>query len=303
MKSKLPHLAAFLTGAVISVMVVCNTELGKATSNEVSLIINQAIGVVLTSLMLAVGRKNPKINPPRRSAPLKMWFGGLFGIGVMVLNFYSVLGVGAGLAMAAAVFGQSLTGLLLDQFGLFGMEKRPMGWRKGLATAVSFLGIAVMSFSNDGQFTLLYILMGMVAGVLTMLQMVYNSSFAKLKGPIFSSRQNALSGVLGTILYAFLLFPSETIDGFKMLPGVSPWLIPAGGLLAIVVVTTTNIVIPKIPAVWSALLLSSGQILASVALDSLLYGKFSAPLLMGGALMLAGICLNAAAENSEAKAA
>lgn len=296
MKKSIFYLISFLTGAVISVMVVANTELGRITTNEVSLIVNQAIGVVLTTFILLAGRKNVLINPARQKSRWYMYFGGLFGICVMVCNFYSVLNVGSALAMAAAVFGQSITGLVTDLFGLFSMPKRKQSKLKWISLALSFTGIFIMSLSQSGSFKLVYILMGVLAGIMTMLQMTYNSSFAKAKGAVFSARQNALSGLAGTIIYAALLMPEETLHGFTLLPSASFLSIIAGGTLAIVVVVSTNLVIPRIPAVYSALLLSCGQILTSIVIDTFLYDLFSPSLLIGSLVMLAGIGLNFSAD-------
>ena len=296
MKKSIFYLISFLTGAVISVMVVANTELGRITTNEVSLIVNQAIGVVLTTFILLAGRKNVLINPARQKSRWYMYFGGLFGICVMVCNFYSVLNVGSALAMAAAVFGQSITGLVTDLFGLFSMPKRKQSTLKWISLALSFTGIFIMRLSQSGSFKLVYILMGVLAGIMTMLQMTYNSSFAKAKGAVFSARQNALSGLAGTIIYAALLMPEETLHGFTLLPSASFLSIIAGGTLAIVVVVSTNLVIPRIPAVYSALLLSCGQILTSIVIDTFLYDLFSPSLLIGSLVMLAGIGLNFSAD-------
>lgn len=296
MKKSIFYLVSFLTGAVISVMVVANTELGRITTNEVSLIVNQAIGVVLTTFILLAGRKSEIINPARKKSRWYMYFGGLFGICVMVCNFYSILNVGSALAMAAAVFGQSLTGLVTDLFGLFSMPKRKQSTLKWISLALSFTGIFIMSLSQSGSFRLIYILMGVLAGIMTMLQMTYNSSFAKAKGAVFSARQNAISGLAGTIIYAALLMPEETLHGFTLLPSASFLSIITGGTLAIVVVVSTNLVIPRIPAVYSALLLSCGQILTSIVIDTFLYDLFSPSLLIGSLVMLAGIGLNFSAD-------
>ena len=274
MKKSIFYLVSFLTGAVISVMVVANTELGRITTNEVSLIVNQAIGVVLTTFILLAGRKSEIINPARKKSRWYMYFGGLFGICVMVCNFYSVLNVGSALAMAAAVFGQSLTGLVTDLFGLFSMPKRKQSTLKWISLALSFTGIFIMSLSQSGSFRLIYILMGVLAGIMTMLQMTYN----------------------GTIIYAALLMPEETLHGFTLLPSASFLSIITGGTLAIVVVVSTNLVIPRIPAVYSALLLSCGQIFTSIVIDTFLYDLFSPSLLIGSLVMLAGIGLNFSAD-------
>lgn len=286
MKNTAAYIVSFLTGAVISLMVVANTNLGTLTTNEVSMTVNQAIGVVLTTVILLCGRKNEKIAPPRQKAPWYMYFGGLFGLVVMICNFYTVINIGAALSMAAAVFGQSLMGLLMDLFGLFGLEKRKLDARRWLSVAVSFAGILIMSLASEGAWKVFYILMGILAGVVTMVQMSYNSSFAKRKGAIFSARQNALSGLIGTLVYSFILLPHDTVEGFARLPGTGLVTICLGGVLAIFVVSATNLIIPKIPAVHSSLLLSSGQILASLVFD-----KFSLPLLIGALVILAGIAL------------
>ena len=58
------------------------------------------------------------------------------------------------------------------------------------------------------------------------------------------------------------------------------------------VVVSTSYVIIKIPAVYSALLLSSAQILMSLAIDTIFFDKFSLPLLIGAILMLMGMAGN-----------
>ena len=303
MKNSLCMIASFLTGAVISLMVVANTRLGSATTNEVSMIVNQAIGVVLTTVILIAGHKSTLINPPRRPSRWYMYFGGLFGVVVMICNFYSVLAVGATMAMAAAVFGQSLMGLLMDLFGLFGMQKRKTSGMKWISAAVSFAGIMMMVPASESPRSLTFIFLGILAGIVTMVQLSYNSAFAKAKGAVFSARQNAFSGLLGTVLYAFLLMRDATCAGFTRLPEVSITTAALGGVLAIVVVCSTNLIIPRIPALYSSLLLSTGQILASIVLDAVMYDIFSPMLLAGAIVMLAGIALSFLFERSQRPAA
>lgn len=45
MNARLLCLISFITGAIISVMVTFNTELGTLTTNEVSITINQIVGI------------------------------------------------------------------------------------------------------------------------------------------------------------------------------------------------------------------------------------------------------------------
>ncbi len=279
----------FLTGMIISVMVVANTQLGVALTMGVSLIVNHIIGVVFLSLLLWVGKNTRNINAPRRSAPLYLWFNGVFGLAILNCNYYTIVYTGASLAMASTVFGQSFFSVIFDLTGFMGMKKRKLSNKKIASLAISAVGIVIMALGGEGDFVFGFILLGFFAGALTMTQMVLNSTFASYKGSIFASRHNFLTGLVAGLLFYFITAPKATISGFQALPSVSPLLIVSGGLLAIFVVVSTSYVIIKVPAIYSALLLSSAQILMSLAIDALFFDMFSVNLLAGALLMLVGM--------------
>ena len=58
MKSSLYYIISFITGAVISIMVTFNTEAGRITSSEVSLIVNQIVGIITLEAIMLLARKN-----------------------------------------------------------------------------------------------------------------------------------------------------------------------------------------------------------------------------------------------------
>ena len=291
MGKSLCYIISFLTGAVISVMVTFNTEAGKLTSSEVSLIINQIVGIMTLEAIMLLGRKSSLIKPPKREVKwYRHYFGGLFGVAIISLNYISVSGAGATIAMAGAVFGQSLSGLIFDMTGLMGMQKEKITKRRIISLLICLIGIMIYFFGGDG--INLYIFPSILAGILTMVQMVYNSSLANAKGPFYSARMNVISGLAGALLYAFIFFPETTISGFKAMRDASFPTMVMGGLLACIVVVNTNIVIPRIPAVYSALLLSSGQILAALAVDYVLYETFTPVLLYGTLITLVGIAVS-----------
>ncbi|MDY5931843.1 MAG: DMT family transporter [Candidatus Ornithospirochaeta sp.] len=284
-------LISFLTGAVISVMVVGNTALGNATSNEVSIIINQIVGIALLSAIMLLGRKNQTINPPRRKAGWYLWFGGILGLVVITCNYYSVTGAGTTIAMASAVFGQCLAGLFFDLTGLMGMEKHRITGRRLASIAVSFAGILLMFALSEDGISFAYAIIGIGAGIVTMTQMVYNSLFAKHKGAFFSARNNVISGLMGILLFSAIAVPGKTMEALSQLGNVNPLVIVLGGTLGCVVVVCCNTVIPRIPASVSSVLMSSGQVLTAVLLDACLYGRFELSLLIGALVMVAGIAM------------
>ena len=213
----LNYLLSFITGAVISVMVIFNTELGAVTTTEISTMVNQIVGIIALTLLMFVFRKNKELCPKRVKSHWYMYFGGIFGLFILTFNFYTVIEIGATLSMALAVFGQSATGLFFDLTGLFGMEKKRITKQKWISLAVSFLGILLMSLLSGGSFKPAFLLMGFAAGALTMTQMVYNSTFAKAKGPLFSARQNVISGLVGIVLFSFIVKPQESINAISIL--------------------------------------------------------------------------------------
>lgn len=290
MSKTISYLVAFMTGAVIAIMVVFNTEFGKLTSSEVSLIINQIVGIITLSLIMLVFKKSPAVNPQKKEARWYNYFGGLFGVFIISFNYLTVTGTNATIAMAGAVFGQSLMGLVFDMTGFMGVKKERPDKKRYISLFISLLGI-IMLFISKEHFNALYLIPAVAAGILTMIQMVYNSHLASLKGAFYSARVNVISGLFGSLLYSFIFFSESTAKGFSHLSSTPFYVIVMGGLLACVVVVNTNIVIPKIPAVFSALLLSAGQLIAAVLIDYFLYGIFTLNQLIGALVILIGIAM------------
>ena len=291
MNRTIASILAFLTGAVISVMVIFNTALGEATSNSISILINQIVGIIALTAMMLCFRKNPAVNPERRKAPWYLWGGGLFGLVVITCNYFSVLEAGATIAMGAAVLGQCVAGLLFDLTGWMGMEKRRIGRRRVLSAVMVGAGIIVMLLFAGEDIRGRYALLGVLAGVITMDQMVYNSRFASYKGAFFSARQNVISGLIGIALFAFITDPGGSISALSALPSVPFLTVIGGGTLACFVVVSSNTVIPRIPGADSSALMSAGQVLMAAVLDWAIYSRLYPSLIIGALIMLAGILL------------
>ncbi len=282
-----------LSGMFVSVMVVANTLLGEATTMGVSLLVNHIIGLAFISALLLFGRNKKAIRGPGKPAPWYLYFNGLFGLAILNINFVTILSVGASLAMAAAVFGQALISVIYDLTGALGMQKRSLNRTKVLGLLIGAIGIVVMgNAAEGGSFALFPILLSAFAGMLTMTQMILNSTFATYKGSVRSAQQNFLSGLVAALFFYLLFYRRETVEGFIALSGLPILLIVSGGVLAIVVVILSNYVVVKIPAVYSALLMSAAQILTSLLIDTLFFDRFSLSLLFGALLLLVGMALN-----------
>lgn len=285
------YLLASAIGSMISFMVVFNTKFGELSAMSVSFIFNHAIGVVAITLIMVFLRIKRGKPAQRQKAPWYLWFGGAFGFLILNSNYITIIHIGASLAMATAVFGQSLGSLLFDLTGFMGRKTYAISRKKAFTLSVSFIGIAIMA-SQGGTFAIPYVIIGVLTGIITMIQMVYNSRFAAYKGVFFSARNNVLSGLAIAVVAYALTAADTTLKAFATVGEVPVPLMLGGGLLAVLVVSGTNHVIPRIPAIYSALLLSSSQIITSIVLDYYMYDLFSTRLLIGAIVILIGMLGN-----------
>jgi transporter family-2 protein len=67
----------------------------------------------------------------------------------------------------------------------------------------------------------------------------------------------------------------------------------------VVVVSGSNFVLPKLPVIYSALLMSAAQIITSLAIDYYFYNLFSYPLLIGTLIILLSMVLNVVVDLKE----
>jgi transporter family-2 protein len=292
---------ASIIGATISLMVVLNTRFGEIATMPISFIFNHVIGIVLITVILVILRIKRGKPAVRQKAPWYFWGGGAFGFLILNANFITIVNIGASLAMATAVFGQALGSLLFDLTGWMGRKRYPVSKMKSVTLSICLLGIIIMA-SQGGTFAIPYVIIGTLAGVITMVQMVYNSRFAAYKGIFFSARNNVISGLVVALIVYAIISPAETFQAFSLVPQVPVYLILGGGLLAIVVVSGSNYVIPKIPVIYSALLLSSSQIIASIFLDYYMYDIFSGRMLIGAIVILLGMAGNVWVDYKEMQA-
>ena len=109
---------------------------------------------------------------------------------------------------------------------------------------------------------MLMILLAILGGVLTTLSMIVSSALGKKIGLIQSTIINYIGGLIGGVFILIGMGSTSApsiIDLSKM-----PLYIFLGGIMGVIVVYISNIVIPKIPVVYSTLLMFSGQMICAI---------------------------------------
>ncbi len=133
-----------------------------------------------------------------------------------------------------------------------------------------------------------------LAGAMVILNMTLNARLARELGTFRGTFVNYLVGLSLTAAVA-LLSGALSSRGWQMPEPVYLF----GGALGVLVVASSNMVIPRIPVVYSAALLFAGQIAAGMAIDWLREGTSDPYTGAGAAIVLAGVLLNATLDARE----
>ena len=126
-----------------------------------------------------------------------------------------------------------------------------------------------------------------LAGVLVIMSMSFNSALSRHIGVFQATTVNYVVGLAGVALIVAI---SGSWRGFSL--SGTPWWTLSGGLLGVIVVSASNVVIPRIPVLYVTVLLFFGQLAAGILIDTALTGSPDALRIIGALLVLAGLGVN-----------
>ena len=135
-------------------------------------------------------------------------------------------------------------------------------------------------------------LFAILAGAMVVLSMVMNSQLARGIGIFQGVFINFGAGLL-TALPVYFLCSFLELEAFGDMSYSAPWYAFLGAFFGIAIVASCNVVIPKIPVVYSAVLIFLGQIVTGLILDALVAGHFDPYKAIGAVLITVGLFLNA----------
>lgn len=134
------------------------------------------------------------------------------------------------------------------------------------------------------------IILAMLGGILTTLSMIVNSSLGKKIGVLQSTCINYIVGLICSTLVLVVLGNSinVTTETFAKMP----FYVFLAGAIGVSVVYLSNIIIPKIPVVYSTLLLFVGQVITGIIIDFFVMSEISFSKLIGAIIIILGILYN-----------
>jgi transporter family-2 protein len=285
-----------LVGALVTLMLGVNSRLSLLVGNLVATLVIHAVGLAGVSAVLLVKREEAQ---PGR-LPFYYYLGGFVGVGTVFSSNYVFAALGASLAVALALLGQTLFSVAADATGFMGRRKYPLAARSLPGIGLAIAGVVVIGAAAMGQTVaagawrtrVLAMLLALGAGALPGLSFILNSELGRRKGTMHSTRVNYIVGFGTTLVIAVAVRP-PVAEALHAVVAAGPLLCLGGGLMGIIVVAAMNVIFPRTTAFAATLLLFSGQALAGVVFDVVAEGAFDARKLVGTLLLLAGLAVHA----------
>ncbi|MFR4123211.1 MAG: DMT family transporter [Clostridium sp.] len=140
-------LVALLSGALMSIQGVFNTQVTKQTSLWVSTgWVQFSAFLVCILVWLFTGRQS--IGALWQIENRYTLLGGVIGAFITITVIQSMGTLGPARAAMLIVISQLVIAWVIELFGMFGMEKQPFEWRKLLGMAVAIAGIILFKWEK-----------------------------------------------------------------------------------------------------------------------------------------------------------
>lgn len=275
---------SLLTGVVIAVMIVINGQLTLIYGMVLSTVIIHIVGTIFSYLLCKATKNNIKLD---YKIPKWIYIGGAVGVLTTVFNNFAFGKISMTSIVALGLFGQSVSSLLIDNFGLLGMKKYPMKKSSIVGIAFASIGIVFMLDSSMGS-ALIAVIVSFFAGVTVVVSRTINARLSSHIGEVQTSFMNHVVGLVVSIALIFIFGIGDTskIEISRNL------FIYIGGLFGVMTVLLSNITVPKVPAFNLTLLIFIGQVFTGVVVDLLMNNDFSEATFVGGVIITIGILIN-----------
>jgi len=131
---------AGLAGAVqVAVMGELGERAGVFPAIALSVIVSFVLGIVL---LYAAGSSLWGVRDALRE-PAWLWTGGAISLFIILAMTVAGPRIGIAATLAIVIAGNLLMGALIDQFGLFGLDRLAIGWPRAIGLVLLAVGVAL----------------------------------------------------------------------------------------------------------------------------------------------------------------
>jgi len=275
-----------ITGMIIAVMIMINGMLSNHSGLYTSTVIIHVTGLILISAINRYTRESKKVF--RYKLPFYLYTGGIIGVLTIVFNNMAFSKIDLSAMLALTLFGQSVTSLVIDHYGWFGMKQVRFSPKKLVGILAVLCGIICMISVRDLS-QIVPIIVSFLAGITIVISRTINGKLAVETSVRISTWYNYFTGTIVSLILLF--FISKTGNEPPLALAYNP-LIYTGGIIGMCAVFITNICVSKISSFYMTLLLFAGQIFAGIGIDIVLSHSFSIRNLIGGIIITVGLTLD-----------
>lgn len=144
---------------------------------------------------------------------------------------------------------------------------------------------------------MLYIILAVLCGCITIISMIINSHLAIRIGVFKGTLINYIVGLTTTLLLMIIVKSSVNLS-YSSFSKIPVWAL-LGGMIGVAVVASSNVILPKIPTIYTTLLIFIGQLFTGILIDYFMVGFISKGKIIGGLLILLGLLYNSNVEKKE----
>lgn len=209
-----------------------------------------------------------------------VWFtGGVLGVIFLTGNIILLPRIGAALTVIAAVTGQMTIGILIDTFGWFGAEAKPLHFMHIIGVLLLIAGIIYMNAKKNPavsqNYSRLWIVFGLFTGMMPPMQTAINSELRyEVDSFIYATFISFLVGTI--VLFILSMLTSKGVKltrvsgDFKL----KPWHF-AGGVLGAAYIASNISLMPYLGVTLTMMSTILGQIVMGLLIDH--FGMFNLP--------------------------
>ena len=140
-------LIALVSGTLMSIQGVFNTEVTKQTSLWVSTGWVQ-LSAFLVCILAWIFTGRESISALWQVEPKYTLLGGVIGAFITITVIQSMGSLGPAKAAMLIVISQLVIAYVIELFGWFGVDKQPFAWRKVLGMLIAIVGIVIFKWEN-----------------------------------------------------------------------------------------------------------------------------------------------------------
>lgn len=203
------------------------------------------------------------------------WYvGGLMGVIFLTGNLLLLPKIGASLTVVTTIAGQILMSVVIDSFGWFNVDIKPLSILKTFGIILLLIGIILMNIQKRSKVvrtahqTPLWIIVGILFGFAPPIQTAINSHLGQsVHSPYFASLISFTVGSLALILLTLIVHRKISISTLHASNGPLKWWHFIGGALGVIFVTTNIILTPHIGVTFTLITVMLGQIIMGMIID------------------------------------